>query len=107
MCMQLLEAFVVAVDRKEERFGVGGVNRNRHLIRRSGFPHRIETCIVDLDQLSRCNAFTQVQAQRLEHLDASCAELMRSLDLVGLKLRITGFGRFAPPWLRKDDETVR
>jgi hypothetical protein len=50
MLVQLLVALVEAIDRQEERLGVGDVNRDGEPERAAGFPHRIEPLVVDRDQ---------------------------------------------------------
>lgn len=49
--VQLLPTLVNAVDRQEEGFRIGNVDRHRHLQGADGLPHGVETRIVDTHQL--------------------------------------------------------
>ena len=102
MRVQFLKAFVEAINRQEKRFGVGGVNRDWHLVRACCLPHRIEATIINFDQLARRHILAQIQTERLQNLDAFGSELFRAFDLFGLKLRIIRLDDFAEPGFGKD-----
>ena len=65
MPAQFLVAFIVAIGRQEERFGIRGVDEHRQVVRRARFPHRIETAVIDLHQWSTCNLLAQIETKGL------------------------------------------
>src|SRR5580700_477441 len=64
MCVQFLPTFVEPVNRQKEGFGIGDMDGNRHLQRARRLPHRIESCVVDANELLAAR-FAQVKTQRL------------------------------------------
>ena len=91
MARQFLVALVGAVAWQEERLRVGGVDEHRHLQRAAGLPHRGEACVVHGHQLALVDAFAQIQAQRLQKLQACRAHAMRMFDRLGLQPRVVRF----------------
>src|SRR6187401_781270 len=107
MRVQLFEAFIEAIDRREEGFGIGGVNRDRHVVSGTGFPHWIEALVVHLDQRPAVEFFTYHEAERLEYLESTRTCLMCPHDLVALKFCVSWLGHARKPGLGENDEPAR
>ena len=104
---ELLVSFVEAIDRQEERFRIPDVHRDRQPETPAGIPHRIETRIVHLHQRAIRAAVPQIQAKRLEDLQAHRARGLRFRDLLGLPAGVAGLARARPGGLGHRDEPAR
>src|SRR5262249_22660542 len=68
MRAELLVAFVEAIDREKEGFGIAHVHRDRKSEAAAGVPHRIESGIVDFDQRPLRTAIAKVETEGLHDL---------------------------------------
>ena len=94
--VELLVAFVEAIDRQEERFRIADVYRHRQAEPAARLPHRIEPGVVHAHQLAGRSAVAQVESERLEDLHAHGARRLGLADLVGLPGRVAGLARPGP-----------
>src|SRR5215203_5672569 len=88
--VQLLPTFVEAVERRKEGDRVGDVNQNRHVELRGSRPERIESRIVDRNELAL--GIAQAQPESLPDLQSSRAERHRLSQALRLRLAKTGVG---------------
>lgn len=65
MRVQFFPALIETIDQPEERFRIGSVNGDRHIECASGFPHRVETAIIDANQLTLRDVLPQIKSERL------------------------------------------
>ena len=104
--VQLLPALVVAVDGEEEGLRVGGVDRDRHVERRGGLPHRVEALVVDLHQRAGGDIVPEIQAEGLKDLQPAGPDTVSLLDQVGLDLRVVRVAGAGPCRLGEDDKAA-
>ena len=76
-------------------------------MRPSRLPHGIEPRVIDLDQWSCLQVFTEVKPQSLEDLETACAGFGGPFDFIGLKPGIAWLVSSGPPRLGTDQEPVR
>src|SRR5580698_8927731 len=69
--VELFKTLVGAVGGKEKGFGIGDVNSHGHVEGAAGFPHRIETRIVDFDEAAFADIFAKIEAERFENLESA------------------------------------
>src|SRR6516162_2015302 len=96
MIVQLLEALVEPVSWQKERLGIRNMDRNGHLQRSTGFPHRIESPIIDLHERTFRNFLPQVKTQCLQHLQSPRSCLLGALDGIRLDSSVVGTGALIP-----------
>ena len=87
--VQLFVALVVFVGRSKKSNGIRNVDGDRHPQLAAGIPHRIESRVVDLDELAGGDTLAQIQAESLQDLKPPRPLAPSLFDGLRLERRVT------------------
>ena len=82
------------------------MNGDRHVQGRARLPHRVEPRVVDADERPAAIAIPEVEAERLQHLQAAGTGFVRPRELVRLEPGILGLARTIVEWLGERQKTA-